>query len=298
PQTLGTERDQNSEMDVSMTAEDVSSILSSCGDWDLGAVSRATSLADHMSSLIPACQDVSHTFSLSELQCQQHNDAVISRVSFYVTRKRRPSRRERVNEDLRVLRILKQWDKLFLLNGILYRAIKDPLTKHKRIQFVLPESLKWQALSGVHDLAGHQGQPRTLSLARQRFYWPGMESDVRDYVKTCTRYVLSKTPEPAARAPLESIKTTAPLELICIDFWSAEDRHNKSVDVLVITDHFTKLAHAFPCQNQSAKSVAKKLWDGFFCLYGFPQRIHSDQGANFESELIAELLELAGVDKS
>ncbi len=70
------------------------------------------------------------------------------------------------------------------------------------------------------------------------------------------------------------------------------------MDVLVITDHFTKLAHAFPCQNQSAKSVAKKLWDGFFCIYGFPQRLHSDQGASFESELIAELLDLAGVDKS
>ncbi|KAL1268799.1 hypothetical protein QQF64_034162 [Cirrhinus molitorella] len=36
----------------------------------------------------------------------------------------------------------------------------------------------------------------------------------------------------------------------------------------------------------------------FFCIYGFPQRLHLDQGASFESELIAELLELAGVDKS
>ncbi len=103
---------------------------------------------------------------------------------------------------------------------------------------MLPDSLKQQALSGVHDLAGHQGQPRTLSIARQRFYWSRMESDVRDYVKTCAHCVLSKTPEPDARAPLESIKTTAPLELVCIDFWAAEDRHNKSVDVFVITDHF------------------------------------------------------------
>lgn len=45
-------------------------------------------------------------------------------------------------------------------------------------------------------------------------------------------------------------------------------------------------------------SVAKKLWDGFFCIYAFPQRIHSAQGANIESELVAELLDLAGIDKS
>ncbi len=166
PQTLDTDLNQSSERNVSMTAEDVSSILSSCDDWDSGAVSRAISLADHLSSLIPDCQDVTHAFSLTELQSQQYSDSVISRVAFYVSRKRRPSRRERTNEDLHVLRLLKQWDKLFLLKDILYRAVKDPLTKHKRFQFVLPDSLKKQALSGVHDLAGHQGQSHTLSLVK------------------------------------------------------------------------------------------------------------------------------------
>lgn len=62
---------------------------------------------------------------------------------------------EKSNENLCVLRILKQWDKLSVLHGIVYSAIKDLLIKHKRFLFVLPESLKRQALSGVHTLAGH-----------------------------------------------------------------------------------------------------------------------------------------------
>lgn len=285
-------------LNVSMSADDVSSVLSSCDEWETGTACRATSVAEHINSLICGDKEVFHSLSLTDLHGHQSKDPVIARVCHYVSRERRPSRRERANENLCVLRILKQWNKLSVHDGILYRVIKDPLTKHKRFQFVLPESLKCQALSGIHDLAGHQGQPRTLSLGRQRFFWLDMERDVRDYVKKCPRCVFSKTPEPAARAALESIKTTAPLELVCIDFWSAEDRHNRSVDVLVITDHFTKLALAFPCMDQTAKTVAKKLWDGFFCVYGFPQRIHSDQGASFESELIAELLELAGIDKS
>ncbi len=70
------------------------------------------------------------------------------------------------------------------------------------------------------------------------------------------------------------------------------------MDVLVVTDHFTKLAHAFPCVNQKAKQIAKKLWDHVFCIYGFPTRIHTDQGTNFESTLVAELLKLAGIEKS
>lgn len=133
------------------------------------------------------------------------------------------------------------------------------MSKQKRYQYVLPQSLKAKALSGIHDLAGHQGQARTLNLARQRFYWPKMEQDIKYYVKCCQRCILTKSPEPSARAPLESIRTSAPMELVCLDFWSAEDSKQNSVDVLVVTDHFTKLAHAFPCANQTAKQVARKL---------------------------------------
>lgn len=110
--------------------------------------------------------------------------------------------------------------------------------------------------------------------------------------------MVGKTPEPNDRAPLERIYTSEPMELVCIDFWTAEQSDKKCVDVLVVTDHFSKLSHAFPCKNQSAKQVACRLWNDFFCIYGFPKRIHSDQGANFESRLIKELLEMAGVQKS
>lgn len=68
--------------------------------------------------------------------------------------------------------------------------------------------------------------------------------------------------------------------------------------MLVATDHFTKMAHAFKCSDQSAKQVARQLWDKYFCIYRFPQRIHADQGANFESQLIQELLQIAVVKKS
>lgn len=108
-------------------------------------------------------------------------------------------------------------------------------------------------LKGVHDEAGHQGQHRTLYLTRCRFYWQGMEKDVKQYVQCCRRCVVSKSPEPEARAPLESIRTSRPLKLVCVDFWSAEDSSNKSLDVLFVTDHFTKLAQAYLCPNQSER---------------------------------------------
>lgn len=283
----------------SLSSDEVSAILMNQVEWVAGPKEEVYHwLSQDVHNLVPAGQSALPVFTLEELQEKQSEDPVLSQVLSYVSRGRRPSRRERAKETLKTLKTLKQWEKLKMLDGVLYRVCKDQLTGKKRWQYIVPASLTEQVLQGVHDAAGHQGQARTLHLTRERFFWVGMERDVRDYVKCCERCVVSKTPEPEARAPLESVKTTRPLELVCLDFWSAEDRKGKSIDVLVITDHFTKLAHAFTCHDQSAKQVARQLWDRYFCIYGFPERVHSDQGATFESHLIRELLQITGVKKS
>lgn len=281
-----------------ISREEVSAVMDAHRHWDEGGSVRAVSHVQQLQQVACMGQNPLPVFTHEELHDMQSQDSVLSRVRFFVDRGHRPSRRERVHESGETNRILKQWAKLTVRLGVLYRVSRHPVSKKKIFQYVVPLSLRSRVLKGVHDDAGHQGQQRTLWLTRQRFYWDTMTNDVKLYVTQCKRCVLSKAPEPEARAPLVSIVTAAPLELVCIDFWSAEDVNNKSVDVLVVTDHFTRLACAYPCPNQTAKTVARVLWNNFFSVYGFPARLHSDQGANFESALIAELLQLAGVEKS
>ncbi|KAJ7991950.1 hypothetical protein DPEC_G00289170 [Dallia pectoralis] len=143
---------------------------------------------------------------------------------------------------------------------------------------------------------GHMGKDRTLDLARARFYWPRMASDIERKVKMCNRCVLRKT-LPERAAPLVNILTTRPLELVCMDFLSIEPDRSNTKDILVITDHFTKYAVAIPTSNQKAQTVAKCLWDNFIVHYGIPEKLHSDQGRDFESRLIKQLCEVAGIQK-
>lgn len=92
-----------------------------------------------------------------------------------------PSRQERSKLALIAQTLCKQWHQLKVLDGVLYRVMKDPSTRQKfHFQFVLPLSLKAKALSVVHDLAGHQGQARSVHPARQRFFWPQMERDIKE----------------------------------------------------------------------------------------------------------------------
>lgn len=281
----------------SVAMEDVSAVLQSHLEWDAGPRARAAEVLQCLPQLVPPGQDTLPAYTEKDLREKQLEDRTLSRVLYYVERHRRPSRRERFNESISVTKYLKHWDKLTVSNGVLYRISRDLKTKAKCFQFVVPDSLKTEVLQGVHDGAGHQAQSRSLSMTRQRFFWLHLDRDVRDYVRHCQRCIVSTTVEPEGRAPLGTVTSTRPLELVCIDFWSAEDSRNKSIDVLVITDH-TRMAQAFPCKDQTAKQVARVLWDRYFCVFGFPERIHSDQGANFESQLIRELLQVSGVRKS
>uniref|UniRef100_A0A8C6WVQ7 Gypsy retrotransposon integrase-like protein 1 n=1 Tax=Neogobius melanostomus TaxID=47308 RepID=A0A8C6WVQ7_9GOBI len=143
---------------------------------------------------------------------------------------------------------------------------------------------------------GHLGAERTLELIRSRFYWPKMSHDVESKIKSCPRCVKRKS-QPDKAAPLVNIQTNRPMELVCMDFLSIEPDSHNCKDILVITDHYTKYATAIPTRDQKALTVAKCLWEQFFVHYGFPERLHSDQGRDFESQVVKELCALVGTKK-
>ena len=160
---------------------------------------------------------------------------------------------------------------------------------------VVPKAFRSRALAGCHNDVGHQGRMRTLSLLRERFFWPGMQTEAIQHVLKCTRCLRRKTPPHVA--PLQPIHVTQPLELVHMDYLSLEPSKGNIENVLVITDHFTRYALAYPSKTQTAQATARILWDNFICHYGFPEKFISDQGRNFESDLIKELCKIAGVKK-
>jgi transposase InsO family protein len=63
-------------------------------------------------------------------------------------------------------------------------------------------------------------------------------------------------------------------------------------------DYFTMWLVAYAIPNQEAATVAEALVTNFFCRFGVPRELHSDQGRNFESRLMQEVLERLGVNKT
>ena len=68
--------------------------------------------------------------------------------------------------------------------------------------------------------------------------------------------------------------------------------------MLVAVDSFTRWIEAYGIPNKEATTVGKKLVDEVFCRFSPPEQPHSDQGRQFESELIQELCKLLEVHKT
>jgi len=241
-------------------------------------------------------EDVLQTYALSSHNWRKSQlaDPVISKVIHKLQAGTRPSVSSSSDSCTGVLKYSRHWPSLELKDGVLYRRTK--ICEQEYSQLVLPEALREIVFSSLHDDLGHQGRDRTLSLFKQRFFWPGMERFVKDKISNCARCIRSKTP--AEISSLVNITTSSPMELVCIDFLSLEKSKGGYEHILVITDHFTRYAQAFPTTNQTARTTAKVLFEKFFVHYGFPARLHSDQGTNFMSGLISELCKLAGIEQS
>ena len=63
-------------------------------------------------------------------------------------------------------------------------------------------------------------------------------------------------------------------------------------------DYLAKWPEVYAIPNQAASTVADTLVTHFFCRFGVPIELHSDQGRNFESRLMQEVLERLGVNKT
>ena len=127
-----------------------------------------------------------------------------------------------------------------------------------------------------------------------------MTRDLRNHIKKCGHCRKYEAAPPVA--PMKSLTCSGPGELLYVDFTSIEETVPLKEDpvihnVLVLQDHFSKYVVAYVVKDQTARTAAETLRNGYFGLFDAPAYLISDQGKAFTGHIITHLCELYGVQK-
>ena len=194
-------------------------------------------------------------------------------------------------------RLLQIWDQLTVCSGVFYRQFLLPNSSTVILQQLVPRVLREEVLSNLHEgtMGGHLGAGKTLSRLKER---PGHYNDVQEWCRNYPDCAQQKTPAPKPRALLQSVKTGYPLQMVAMDIVGPfPESANGNSYILVISDYFTRWTEAYAIPNQEATTIAQKLTNEFF-RFSIPEQLHSDQGRNFESQVIGEVCKLVEVEKN
>ena len=234
-----------------------------------------------------------------DVQREQELDQDISTVIKYIDKSERPTIRQIRKHNPRLRRLLWQYPKLILQDGILYRKKKDKIG-NLSLQLVVPNSLIPRVLQELHGdpSSGHFGALRTIQRAESMCYWPYMNKEITDFCNTCTACESFRLPTPKLQAPLHPITTTRPLEIVFADIAELPITRRGFRYILVVTDHFSKYVNIYPMKDQTAPTIAKLLFEEYVKEHGIPETLHTDQGRQFESRLVQELCSKLGIRKS
>lgn len=151
-------------------------------------------------------------------------------------------------------------------NGCLFRGLR----------VVIPTIYRSRLLKELH--AGHLGVVKSKGLARSRFWWPGIDKDIEQWVGSCATCISVRSAPPRA-APAPWPAETEPWTRLHIDYFTIANK-----TFLVVIDAFSKWPECLIMnEGTSTRALIRKLKE-LFSRYGLPRVIVSDNDVKIRSQ--------------
>ena len=136
----------------------------------------------------------------------------------------------------------------------------------------------------------------TEERVKNNFHFPRIRDVVAETIQCCGPCQEKKMSQKAQRHTLISQQAGYPFQRISIDLVGPFQRSLRgNTHLLTVRDCFTRWIEAFPMRDTKAKALANVLSKQIFSRYGIPERVHSDQGANFTSDLLKAVYQSFGI---
>ncbi|NCU37264.1 hypothetical protein EOM75_14810, partial [Candidatus Falkowbacteria bacterium] len=174
-------------------------------------------------------------------------------------------------------------------NGVLFRKTVTADEHLTHTIYIPAGPLRTQLLTEAHDAptSGHFGRDKTLARLRNSFYWPGMDDDVREYVRTCPECQRNKASNQKPFGLMQSHSIPeAPWAAMSMDLMTDLPVTSTGYDAIVVfVCMLTRMIRAIPCtKTVTAQQLAQLFIQHVFKLHGVPTKIVSDRDPRFTSE--------------
>lgn len=169
-----------------------------------------------------------------------------------------------------------------------YFDIRDELTYDEGIIFrgqrcVIPVKVRPRVKQRLHS--AHTGIQATLARARECVFWPGMTSDLTDYLshcEVCATFAPKQRSEPLINHDLPK----RPWQKLGIDLFELNNKN-----YVCVVDYFSDYFEVLPLPHKKdTRAVVRRLKSIFAC-HGIPETIMSDNGPPFNSQDFATFMQ-------
>jgi len=149
----------------------------------------------------------------------------------------------------------------------------------------------------LHGLS-HPGIRATQKLITARYVWPGINTDVRRWTRTCLHCQRAKVQRHCNPSPSPFPTPDARFDVVHIDLVGPLPPSRGYTYLLTCVDRFTRWPEAIPLSNISAETVAQAFLSGWIARFGVPSTLITDRGRQFESQLWHTLMQLLGIKRA
>ena len=160
----------------------------------------------------------------------------------------------------------------------------------------IPSSVRRIVFRKVHELS-HPGIRATLKLVSNRYFWPAMNTDVREWTRACHQCQLNKINRHTKTPIGNFVPPNKRFQHVHIDIVGPLPLCREQKYVLTMIDRFSRWVQAVPMENMEAETVALSFMSGWISTFGCPARITTDRGTQFESRLFQQLMALLGTHR-
>jgi transposase InsO family protein len=162
------------------------------------------------------------------------------------------------------------------------------------------EPLRTKLIEAAHVplLNGHPGKHTTYDTLARDFFWPGMNADVKRYIRNCDTCRRIKPWRDGKHGLLKPLPIPLrPWTNISCDFIGMLPNSDGYVWAMVVTDRLSKTIIIEPLSNIEALTVAHALIRRVYSQHGLPASMISDRGPQFVKEVGREMARLLQIEQ-